>query len=54
MQPCVELFSRVENLLDTKYQEVYGFDTARIAAYAGVKITFGGEDGVALASGAGR
>lgn len=54
VQPGVELFGRVENLLDEHYQEAYGFDTARIAAYAGVKITFGGEDGVALTSGAGR
>ena len=54
LQPGVEVFGRVENLLDEHYQEVYGFETARIAAYAGVKITFGGEDGVALASGAGR
>ena len=54
VQPGVEVFGRVENLLDEHYQEVYGFETARIAAYAGVKITFGGEDGVALANGAGR
>lgn len=47
VQPGVEVFGRVENLLDEHYQEVYGFETARIAAYAGVKITFGGEDGVA-------
>ena len=54
LQPGVEVFGRVENLLDEHYQEVYGFETARIAAYAGVKIIFGGEDGLALASGAGR
>jgi vitamin B12 transporter len=47
LQPGVEVFGRVENLLDEHYQEVYGFETARIAVYAGVKITFGGEDGVA-------
>jgi vitamin B12 transporter len=51
LQPGVEVFGRVENLLDEHYQEVYGFETARIAAYAGVKIIFGGEDGVALAAG---
>jgi vitamin B12 transporter len=38
--PGVEMFGRVENLLNTKYQEVLGFDTAGIAAYAGVKVTF--------------
>lgn len=51
VQPGVEVFGRVENLLDEHYQEVYGFETARIAAYAGVRITFGGEDGVSLAAG---
>jgi vitamin B12 transporter len=54
VQPGLEVFGRVENLLDEHYQEAYGFETARITAYAGVKITFGGEDGVALARGAGR
>ncbi len=54
VQPGVELFGRVENLLDTKYQEIYGFNTAGAAAYGGVRITLGGEDGLALASGAGR
>jgi vitamin B12 transporter len=54
VQPGVEVFGRVENLLDEHYQEAYGFETARIAAYAGVKIIFGGEDGVALASSSGR
>ena len=51
LQPGVEIFGRVENLLDEHYQEVYGFETARIAAYAGVKIIFGGEDGMSLAAG---
>jgi vitamin B12 transporter len=54
VQPGVELFGRVENLLDTKYQEIYGFNTAGAAAYAGVRMTLGGEDGVALASSSGR
>ena len=40
IQPNVELFARVENALDQRYQEIYGYQTARIAAYAGVKITF--------------
>lgn len=38
--PNVELYGRIENALDQKYQEIYGYQTARIAAYAGVKITF--------------
>lgn len=46
LQPGVEVFGRVENLLDARYQEVYGFETAGIAAYGGLKLTFGGEDGI--------
>ena len=38
--PGVELFGRIENLLDWKYQEIYGFETAPLAAYAGVRLTF--------------
>jgi len=36
----VELFGRVENLLDEDYQDVYGFDTPGIGAYAGIKVAF--------------
>jgi vitamin B12 transporter len=46
LQPGVEIFGRVENAFDAHYQEVYGFETAGIAAYAGMKLTFGGEDGI--------
>ncbi len=46
LQPGVEIFGRVENLLDQHYQEVFGFESAPIAAYAGVKLTFGGTDGI--------
>ena len=46
LRPGVEIFGRVENLFDADYQEVYGFETAGAAAYAGLKIKFGGEDGV--------
>jgi vitamin B12 transporter len=46
LQPGVELFGRVENLLDQHYQEVFGFDAAPITAFAGVKFTFGGVDGL--------
>ena len=45
LQPGVEVFGRVENLLDQHYQEVYGFEAPPIAAYAGVKLTFGGAGG---------
>jgi vitamin B12 transporter len=40
VQPGVEVYGRVENLLDTYYQEIYGFQTAGIAAYAGVRFTY--------------
>jgi vitamin B12 transporter len=47
LQPGVELFGRVENLFDERYQEVFGFEAAApVAAFAGVKLTFGGPDGV--------
>jgi len=38
--PGVELFGRVENALNEDYQEVFGFETADIAAYAGVRFTY--------------
>ena len=38
--PGVEVFGRIENVLDQDYQEVYGFETAGVAAYAGVKFTY--------------
>ncbi|MGE0848892.1 MAG: TonB-dependent receptor plug domain-containing protein [Hyphomicrobiaceae bacterium] len=46
VQRGVEVFGRVENLLDQRYQEVFGFESAPIAAYAGAKLTFGGPDGI--------
>jgi vitamin B12 transporter len=36
--PGVELFGRVENLLDQRYQEVFGYETAGAAAFAGVRL----------------
>lgn len=36
--PGVELFGRVENLLDQNYQEVFGYETAGAAAFAGVRL----------------
>ncbi len=38
--PGVELYGRVENVLDEDYQEVFGFETAGVAAYAGVRINY--------------
>ncbi len=39
----IRLFGRVENVLDEDYQEVFGFETAPVAAYGGVRIRLGGE-----------
>lgn len=41
LTPQVEVFGRIENLFDQHYQEIYGFETAGIAAYAGVKVKLG-------------
>lgn len=34
----IRLFTRLENLLDQDYEEVYGFQTSGLGAYAGVKV----------------
>lgn len=34
------LFTRIENLLDDEYEEVYGFAATGMAAYAGLKYTY--------------
>jgi vitamin B12 transporter len=36
----VELYGRVDNLLDEDYQEIFGYETAGAAAYAGVKFNY--------------
>ena len=46
LQQGVEVFGRVENLFDRRYQEVFGFQAPPIVAFAGLKLTFGGPDGV--------
>lgn len=38
--PGIELFGRVENLLDEDYQEVFGFNSPGTAAFAGVRFTY--------------
>ncbi len=40
IQPNMEIYGRVENALNAKYQEVYGYNTAGLGAYAGIKIKF--------------
>jgi vitamin B12 transporter len=50
LQRGVQLFGRVENLFDQRYQEVFGFEAAPVSAFAGIKLTFGGPDGIASTS----
>ena len=35
----LKLFARVENLLNTDYEEVYGYGTPGLSAFAGLKLT---------------
>ena len=35
----LRLFARIENLLDTDYEEVYGYGTPGLSAFAGLKLT---------------
>ena len=36
----LEVFARVENLLDEDYEEAYGYGTPGFSAYGGVKVVF--------------
>ena len=36
----IQLFGRIDNLLNRYYEEVWGYGTSRIAAHGGVKLTF--------------
>jgi vitamin B12 transporter len=40
LRPGVELFARVDNLLDEEYEEVAGFGTAGASAYGGVNVVW--------------
>jgi len=48
LQPGVELFGRVENLLNQNYQEISGYNTPGIAAFGGIKLTYGGPEGFGM------
>ena len=39
LTPALELYGRAENVLDQRYQEVYGFQTAGFAVYGGMRMT---------------
>ncbi len=38
----IEVFGRIENLLDERYQEVFSYNTMGIGAYAGLRVRLGG------------
>lgn len=40
IQPGVEVYGKVENALNQKYEEVFGYDTPGTTVYAGVRLTF--------------
>ncbi len=42
----VEFFGRVDNVFDEQFQEIFGYQTAGAAAFAGVRITLGGDEGL--------
>ncbi|MGE3065593.1 MAG: TonB-dependent receptor plug domain-containing protein [Hyphomicrobiaceae bacterium] len=51
LQPGIEVFGRVENILDDKYQEVFGYVASPgLGVFGGIKLTFGGPDGLAFAA----
>ncbi len=45
LRPGWEIFGRVENILDDRGQEVFGYAQPGVAAYAGMRLTLGGEGG---------
>jgi vitamin B12 transporter len=51
VSPGVALYGRIENLLDQDYQQVFGFETAGTAAYAGLRFTYEERASVAWANG---
>lgn len=51
VSPGVALYGRVENAFDADYQEVFGYETAGVAAYAGLRFTYEELASVAWANG---
>jgi vitamin B12 transporter len=39
--PQLTAYGRVENLLDADYEDVFGFNTPGLGAYAGLRVDFG-------------
>ena len=48
LTPSVEIYGRAENVLDQRYQEVYGFNTAGAAVYGGLKLTLQDKSGLGM------
>lgn len=51
LNPGLEIYGRVENVLNEDYEEIFGFETAGLAAYAGLRWKFDYErldDGLSL------
>jgi vitamin B12 transporter len=40
LSPRVQVFGRLDNMLDQKYEFVYGYGTPRFSAYAGVRVSW--------------
>jgi vitamin B12 transporter len=40
LNPQVQVFGRLDNILDQKYEFVYGYGTPRFSAYAGVRVSW--------------
>lgn len=43
--PQIQVFTRIENLLDREYEEVLGYGTLGSVAMAGIKVSLGGQGG---------
>jgi vitamin B12 transporter len=50
LSPGVALYGRIQNALDEDYQEVFGFETAGVAAYAGLRFSYEEQASVAWAN----
>ena len=48
LTPSLEIYGRAENVLDQRYQEVYGFNTAGAAVYGGLKLTLQDKSGLGM------
>ena len=36
----LQVFGRIDNLLNKQYQEIYGYGTSGVAGYGGVKVSY--------------